>query len=74
MGLRIKSQRDYTPDKEIIKVRDDRGELILDRTLVEEMNEEKIMSMPCLLMTEEECQETKRRLIEVLRRLKTQNP
>ena len=70
MGLRIKLLRDYTPDKEIIEVRDDKGEVVLLRTFVEEMNEEKIMSMPCIQMTEEECQETKRRLIEVLRKIK----
>jgi hypothetical protein len=73
MGLRIKSLRDYTLDKEIIEVEDDRGKTLVTLDFVEEMTEEKIMSMPCLLMTEEECQETKRRLIELLRHLKTQS-
>jgi hypothetical protein len=71
MALRSEFLTDTPLDNEIIEVRDDKGELILDPPFVEEMTEEQIMGMSCIQMSEEECQETKRRLIEVLRKIKT---
>jgi len=71
MGLGNTFKRVTPFGDEIIEVEDDKGKLIITKNLVEEMTEEEIIDMPCLLLSEEDCQETKRRLIVILRHLKT---